>query len=319
MVTLGAGEYQYELSGADWGQIPGEWTYKEATAVDVDSEDHVYVFNRGTVPMIVFDSDGHVLDSWGEGVFDVPHGVHIGPEGSVYCIDVGAHKVTKHTPEGELLLDLKAKHPSGLMSGEPFNRPCQVGIDPRNGDIYVADGYSNARVHKFSPDGRHVLSWGESGTDPGYLNVVHDVVVDSEGWVYIADRENHRVQVFDCNGNYEAQWINSSRAACICMGNGPDPLFYVGEYFAGIVPNATGKNLGPRVTILDGKGTVKARLSDESFGDEPGRFYAPHGIAVDSKGDIYVAEVAWSEFGRNLDPPRELRSLQKLIRKDSAT
>tara|TARA_B110000116_G_scaffold247882_1_gene240554 strand:- start:142 stop:633 length:492 start_codon:yes stop_codon:yes gene_type:complete len=160
-----------------------------------------------------------------------------------------------------------------------------------------------------------ITSWGESGTGPGQFNIVHNVIIDDAGLVYIADRENQRVQVFDRDGNFQTQWNDMSRVAAITMDNTDDPLVYLGEYYCGIASNSMGTDLGPRVSVMDRKGKVLARLGTEAYGDEPGRFYSPHGLAVDSKGDLYVAEVSWSDYGSQMDPPRELRSMQKLVRK----
>ena len=315
MVLLGGGEFTYEVSGEDWGNLPEGWTYKEATAVAVDSKDNVYVFNRGGHPVIVFDQEGKFLRSWGEGIFATPHGIAVGPDDTVFCADTQEHTVRKFTLDGKLLMTLGEKgRPSSAMSGEPFNRPTHVAVDPRNGNIYVADGYSNARVHMYSPDGRYMFSWGESGTAPGQFNIVHNIDIDGDGRVYVADRENRRIQIFDPNGKFETQWVNLSRAAGVCVDKRNEGLVYVGEYFAGIGSNPTGLNLGPRVTIFDKSGNVKARLSDQPSGPEAGRFYAPHGMAVDSRGDIYVAEVSWAEYGQGKGPPYELRSMQKLVR-----
>ena len=316
MVTLGSGRFTYELTGEDWGELPDGWSLKEATAVDVDSNDNVYVFNRGTHPMIVFDRDGKVLRSWGEDIFTSAHGVCVGPDDSVWCVDVADHTVRKCTTEGKVLMTLGTKGQSSpQMSGEPFNRPTHLAVDQRNGDLYVSDGYGNARVHKYSPDGKHLFSWGESGTDPGAFNIVHNICTDRDGWVYVADRENRRVQVFSDDGKYETQWNNLSRAATIYVDNRGESLVYVGEYSGSIGSNRIARNLGPRISILDTGGNVLARLGEEPYGEERGRFYSPHGLGVDSRGDIYVAEVSYSDYGSHMEPPRELRSLQKLVKK----
>ena len=313
MALLGSGSLSYEVSGEDWGNLPEGWTYKEATAVAVDSKDNVYVFNRGTQPMVVFDRDGNFLRAWGGDIFTLAHGVSVGPDDSIYCADSGDHTVRKMSPEGEVLLTLGTKdEPAPPMSGRPLCRPTHLAVDRRNGDLFVSDGYSNARVHHYTPDGELVGSWGESGTGPGQMNIVHNIAIDDEGWIYVADRENRRIQVFDTEGNLEAQWANLSRAATVCVDH--QGLVYVGEYYAGIGSNVLGTDLGPRVTIFDTHGNVQAKLGRESYGDQPGRFYAPHGISVDSRGDIYVAEVSWAEYGMHMDPPKVLRSLQKLVK-----
>jgi DNA-binding beta-propeller fold protein YncE len=314
MAILGGGDFTFELSGDDWGELPEGWTYADATAVAVDSSDNVYVFNRGGHPVIVYDSAGRFLRSWGEDIFTNPHGIAVGPDDSIYCVDSADHTVRKFTTEGELLLTLGQKgDPARAMSGDPFRAPTHVAVDPRNSEILVSDGYGNARVHRFSPDGRLMESWGKSGTFPGHFNIVHNIAIDAAGRVYVADRDNRRIQVFDAEGNYQEQWANLSRAACVYVDTRGETLVYVGEYYGGGASNVEGRYLGPRVTVFDTKGNVVARLGEVSYGDEPGRFYAPHGIAVDSKGDIYVAEVSSAEFSV-LMPGKKFRSMQKLVK-----
>ena len=318
-VILGEGGYRYEVSGANWGNLPEGWFYREAAAVAVDQQDRVYVFNRGTKPMCVFDGDGNLLETWdwdqADG-FSNPHGVTVAPDGTLWCVDNGNDTVKHLTRDGRLLLTLgKANHPEPRMSNRPFSVPCHVGIDARTGEFYVADGYSNAAVHKYSPEGRHLLTWGESGTDEGQFNIVHNVKVDRDGWVYIADRENHRIQVFSSEGRFETQWVNLSRAACLDIDtSGERDIVYIGEYFTGIASNDVARNLGPRVTVMSTDGKVLARVGTEPYGSQAGRFFSPHGIAVDSRGDIYVAEVSASDYGRGWRADPELRSMQKLVR-----
>jgi len=319
MAVLGSGPYTYEASGENWGKLPEGWFYKEAASVAVDSQDRVFVFNRGNHPMIVLDREGNVLRSWGEGVFANPHGVTVAPDDTLWCVDNSDHSIRQFSQTGTLLNTLiEPNQPAPPMSGRPVNAPTRVAIDPRNGDVLVADGYGNARVHRFSSDGRRLLaSWGETGTDPGQFNIVHDIAIDREGWIYIADRENRRIQVFDPDGRFEARWPDFSRAAAVhvAAAGGMEELVYVGEYFGGSVPAYhKAQRLGPRVSILNRRGQVLARLGDLPYGAEPGQFWAPHAIATDSRGDIYVAEVSYAEYGRHLSPPRELRSLQKLVR-----
>ena len=322
MTTLGAGKYTYEVSERDWGNLPEGWDYaSDALAVAVDAGDNLYVFSHGQPQVVVLDRNGNVLRTWGdERMFGNPHGALIGPDGLVYVVDKAEHVVQKLTPDGQLLMTIGTPgRPSPAMSGEPFCAPTDVAFDPKTGDMYVSDGYSNARVHKYSPDGKHLFSWGESGTDPGQFNLVHGITTDRDGWVYVADRQNKRIQIFDSNGKYETQWGNFARANCICLDRGGEGTVYVGELFAGVATNVEGMRIGPRITVLDSGGGVLARVGEQTFGSEVGRFYAPHAIAVDSRGDIYLAESSVSEtknerYGGLVDRTQKLRSLQKFVR-----
>ena len=205
--------------------------------------------------------------------------------------------------------------PAPFMSGNPFNRCTHVALDPDTGEFYVSDGYGNARVHKYTPDGKLLFSWGESGTAEGQFNIAHNIATDKDGWVYVADRENQRIQVFDKTGKFETQWKNMARPCGLFIDLMGEQTVYVGELGVAIGPNAKANGLGPRITIMDVAGNTLAKLGDVPEGEEPGTFIAPHGVCADSRGDIYVAEVSWTHTGSNLTPPREVRSLQKLVRK----
>ncbi|MDE2516813.1 MAG: hypothetical protein KGL12_12360 [Rhodospirillales bacterium] len=316
MQRLGQGAYTYEPV-PDWARLPPGWSFKEIGAVGVDRQDHVYVFNRGAHPMIVFDRDGNFLRSWGEGVFPRAHGLHMAPDDTIWLTDDGDHSVRQCRLDGKVLLTLGLPgRPSAYMSGDPFHRCTHTALSP-SGDIYVSDGYGNARVHKFSPDGRHLLSWGEPGTDPGEFNIAHNITCDGEGWVYVADRENHRIQVFDGNGRYQTQWNNLHRPCGLFMTPGKCPVCFVGELGPAMSVNRNVPNLGPRVSILDHTGKRLARFGGLHAGLGPGEFMAPHGLAVDSRGDLYVGEVSWTNWPSSfpdLPRPEALRSLQKFRR-----
>src|SRR6266481_524470 len=317
-VTLGAGRFSYRVAEG-WGKLPDGWSLKEVAGIGIDAKDNVYVFNRGEHPMIVFDRDGNFIASWGEGLFDRAHGIHMGPDESIYCTDDGDHTVRKCSLDGKVLLTIGVPDkPAPYMSGEPFHRCTHTALSPKN-EIYVSDGYGNACVHKYAPNGKLLMSWGEPGTDPGQFNIVHNICCDAEGWVYVADRENHRVQVFDGNGKYEAQWNNLHRPCALHCCGGRQPNFIIGELGPGMPVNLKAPNLGPRLTIVDSQGKRIARLGGEDGpGLETGKFLAPHGIARDSKGDIYLGEVGVTNcktsFPDTPMPPqvRVARCLQKL-------
>lgn len=313
-VRIGSGKFTYEVI-LDWAKFPEGWSPVDITDVAVDSKDRVYLLTRGEVPLIIFDRDGNFLSSWGKGIFTRPHGLFISPDDALYCTDDGNHTVRKFTLDGKLLMTIGTPgQPSSFQSGRPFNGPTKIALDRKTGEIYVSDGYGNSSVHKFSPDGKHLLSWGEPGTDPGQFNVVHSVCTDTDGYVYVADRENHRVQIFDSKGNYVTQWNNIHRPTGFYVSAEDKGLCYVGELPPSLYVNKTFPNLGARISIYDPKGERLARLGDIRPGDEPNQFWAPHGIAKDSRGDLYIAEVSYSVVGRFMEPPRQLRSFRKLAK-----
>ncbi len=308
---LGSGDYVYdELS--DWAKLPQGWTFKEVVDVVVDSQDRVYVFNRGEHPMMVFQRDGSFVTAWGEGIFTRPHGLTMAPDETIYCIDDHGHCIRQFTLDGQLLTTIGTPgEPAPRHSGQPFNEPTSVAFDPKTDELYISDGYGNARVHKFSADGKHLFSWGEYGTEPGQFNLVHIVCTDSSGKVYVADRENHRVQIFDDQGNYLEQWNNLHRP---CGLHIEGELVYIGQLPTHLEVNDDYPNIGACVSIHDLTGRCLARLGDAHPGEEPGQFIAPHGLTVDSHGDIYVGEVSWSGYGKKQSPPRIVRSFRKLVK-----
>jgi DNA-binding beta-propeller fold protein YncE len=317
-ITLGSGEHRYRVA-ENWAKLPDGWRLTDVASVAVDSKDRVYVFNRGAHPMIVFDRAGNFIKSWGEGLFGRAHGLHIDAHDNLYCTDDGDHTVRKCSVDGKVLLTIGIPNkPAPFMSGEPFHRCTHTALSPK-GEIYVSDGYGNARVHKYTPDGKLLKSWGEPGSDPGHFNIVHNISTDADDWVYVADRENHRVQVFDGNGKYEAQWNNLHRPCALHCCGGKSPNFIIGELGPGLAVNRGTPNLGPRLTIVDSKGKRVARLGGENGpGLEAGKFLAPHGVALDSNGDIYVGEVGvtnWKTSFGDTPMPAEVgraRCLQKL-------
>ncbi|MGE0800116.1 MAG: hypothetical protein AB7O55_17495, partial [Lautropia sp.] len=180
---LGDGAFAYDVQ--DWARLPDEVVLGDVGGVAVDSADRVYVFNRGPHPMLVFDRDGTLLRSWGHGLFSRPHGLAVGPDDTLWCTDDGDHTVRQCTPDGRVLLELGVPgRPAAAMSGRPFNRCTHTALSPR-GEIYVTDGYGNACVHKFAPDGRLLSSWGRPGIGPGEFNVPHNICCDREGRVYV--------------------------------------------------------------------------------------------------------------------------------------
>ncbi len=200
-LTVSYGEYVFEHVPG-WGKLPEGWEWNHVVGLGIDSQDRIYAYNRSEHPIIVLDTDGNVLKSWGEGQFGSAHHLFVAPDDSLFTTDVGNHTVRKWSTDGELLMTLGTPdQPAERLSGEPFNRPTDVAM-AADGSLYITDGYGNARVHHFTGDGQLIKSWGEPGSGPGQFVIPHSVCLDAEGLVYVADRENSRVQVFTPDGEY---------------------------------------------------------------------------------------------------------------------
>jgi DNA-binding beta-propeller fold protein YncE len=325
--TVGGGAFRYRAVVA-WEQLPEGWSFAEAVGVATDSAANVYVFNRGEHPLIVFDRHGKFLRSWGEGLFARPHGITIAPDDSVFLVDDRGHSVRKFTPEGRLLVTLGTPDvPSdtgaeGLdyrtikQSAGPFNWPTNLAIGP-GGELYVADGYGNARVHRFSPDGKLLGSWGQPGAAPGQFNVPHGIAVDGDGTVLVADRENSRLQRFTPEGKLVDQWTEIARPCEVAVD--PQGNLFVAElgYKAGMFEGnvaGPGQTTGGRVSIYSAGGELQATIGGGDHPCAPGDFFAPHDITIDRFGDFYVGEVTLSAGGNQGLVPPDCHTLQKFVR-----
>jgi DNA-binding beta-propeller fold protein YncE len=306
-MLFGQGKYRYELVDA-WAKLPEGDSFFDIGGVCTDGQDRAYVLSRSAQPITLFDRDGNIILRWGQGFFGRAHGACVGPDGSFYCTDDRKHVVTKFTPDGATILltlgerdkpsdtgyrdtpHLFERIASIQYGGAPFNRPTGVAIAP-NGDIVVADGYANARIHRFSATGELLASWGGPGPGPGQFRLPHNLTVDRWGRIWVADRENSRVQIFREDGQFLTEWRDLIRPTNVCIHG---EAVFVTE-------------LCRRVSIFDLDGQLLSRWGNEQYPVEAPLFYAPHTAAVDSRGDLYVGEVSMTEAKIDRGP----RALQK--------
>ena len=278
MTTVGTGKYTYDLV-ENWAKLPAGETFGNVSAVATDSHDQVYVFQRKDPPVLVFDRDGTYRRCWGIGAFANPHGIYIADD-IVYLTDREDSVCLTYTLDGKPLQvlgergvhsDTGCEKPGALVphAAGPFNYPTEMVPGPTR-DLYVTDGYRNARVHRFAADGHLRRSWGEGGkTAPGHFHLPHSLIVDEEGKVYVCDRENNRIQVFSADGEFLTIWPDLRRPLDISRDR--DGIFYISE--GGV------NGLSPRISLMDKHGNVVARWDSLSA----------HGSWVDAHGDIYLA------------------------------
>lgn len=225
--------------------------------------------------MLIFSPQGELRTTWGEGVFPHPHGVWIGPDGSMLLTDRELHQVFRYTRDGQRRAAWGTAGQAGAP-GRPFNEPARA-VAADNGEIFVADGYGQHRVHRITADGKLIQSWGQKGTLAGEFGwPVHTVCIDPRGRLLVADRGNNRIQLFTQEGIYLGEWGNLLGVQDIFIGPDNEVLALEGA--------------GPAVCVLSLDGERLARWGER--GSQPGQFAAsPHSLWMDSHGDLYIGEV----------------------------
>ena len=288
-INLAAG---YEVDPS-WPQKPPEIKWRYVTGVAVDAQDRVWVLNALAPQVQVYGTDGKPRASW-SGDFKSPHSIRLDCDGNVWIADYGRHIVQKFSPTGAALLTLGTPDQPGCDASH-FNRPTDAAISPQ-GDVFVADGYGNNRVVHFDAQGRFRKSWGKLGVEAGELSQPHHIVMDSQGRLYVAERNNCRIQVFDQNGRSLAQWRNLLNPWCLwitprdeILACGTSPARWTARHNLGNPPhdalvmmfNTDGRVLELSMFPLAKPGSQR-----------PGELDWLHGIAADSKGNLYLSDVA---------------------------
>jgi DNA-binding beta-propeller fold protein YncE len=267
----------------------GPWNFIEVSAVAITARGNVLVLHRGAHPIMEFESNGNFVRAWGDGMISdgkvgaIPqahwvegsphfsavygpagcascgaHSVRVDPQGNIWVVDATGHVVYKMSQDGKEIMRLGTKGVPG-MSPNNFNLPTDVAFAP-NGDVYVSDGYGNARVVKYSSDGKYLLQWGTRGKGPGEFGTPHNVVVGAQGKVYVSDRDNQRIQVFDSNGKFLSEWPGTGGISA--LGITKDQRIWTG----GVLRDLEGKILGKLPGVAGG-----------------------HGVAITDSGDVYIA------------------------------
>ena len=276
-----------------WPQLPDGFTLGQVSGVGVDSHNHVFAFHRGAqYPIMMFDgATGKFLKSLGEGMFMHPHGLSVDNQDNLWITDAlngaptGLHQVFKLSHEGKILMTLGTKGVAGWDASH-FNHPTDVAV-AANGDIYISDGYGNARIAKFDSTGKFLFDWGTKGNAPGQFGSPHSITLDDQGRVYVADRPNARIEVFDPNGKLLNIW------------KGGDLLFpWALRYHAGFIYVSNVGDAGRGGTAWPFQtGIIKMDLNGKivdkwsRWGKYDGQLASPHAIAVAPNGDVYTGEV----------------------------
>ena len=266
-----------------WGQqLPNGMKWGETSGMTIDAKGTVLAFTRAEPPVIELSPDGTVLKTWGDKMFVWPHGIRVDPAGNIWITDGDKNKdgtngemVYKFSRDYKLLMTIGTKGVAG--EGEyTFNGPTDVAWN-KNGDIFVTDGHVNARVVKYTKDGKFIKAWGRKGTGPGEFNLPHSVALDSQGRVFVADRSNNRIQIFDQEGTFLEQWDQFGGDSSLTIF--PDDTLYAVDTYkfkAVFIGNAK-------------TGAVTSKFTDLSIAE---------GLAVEPKTrTIYTGEVRPDRIG----------------------
>ena len=252
-----------------------------SSGVAFDAQGHLWVLNRGEHPLMEFDGAGKYLRSMGEGRYNRPHGLRIAPDGSIWTTDVQGHTVIKYSTSGEVLLTLGTRGQPGAWDEAAGTRllyePADIAFAP-SGDVFVVEGHGRGegRVLRFDKTGRFLKSWGGKGAAPGQFDQPHSILVTPQNELLVADRENHRVQIFDLDGTYRRSWAFKGLPCGLLLG--PDRQLYLASGFSG------------QILRLNADGKAVAMMGQPGPGPTLGNFGEAHYMAIAPNTDIYVAD-----------------------------
>jgi DNA-binding beta-propeller fold protein YncE len=302
-VTMVPGAYaqQNPYREDGWAKLPDGRKWGQTSAIDIDRSGNLWVFERcganactdsNLAPVVKLNPSGKVLKTFGAGMFVFPHGIHVDRDGNVWVTDADGkdgkgHRVVKFTANGKVLLTLGK---AGVAGDGPdtFNRPSDV-TTAQNGDIFVADGHggdSNARVVKFSKDGKFIKTWGKKGTAPGEFETPHAIALDSRGRLFVGDRGNSRIQIFDQEGNFLEEWRQFGRPSGLFIDR--NDTLYVADHQSNEKLNP-GFKRGIRIgSVRDGS----VRTLIPGLGAEAEAQSVGEGVVADAMGNVYWAETA---------------------------
>jgi len=264
--------------------VPDAAAMGASSDVAFDAKGHLYVLSRGTKPLTEFDENGKFIRAFGDGLFTRSHGIRIDKDGNIWVTDVGAHTVMKLSPQGEVLLTLGTKGKAGewneAAGSQLFNEPNDI-VFGANGDLFITQGHTpgagkgDPRVLKFDKNGKFIKTWGGKGTEPGKFDVAHGIAIDAKGLLWVTDRENQRIQIFDQDGKYIREVKYAGLPCSLDIGS---QYIYMVNGFAG------------QLLRMDLDGKVLAAVGKPGPAGSVGEFGEAHFIAVSPKGEIYVAD-----------------------------